>query len=86
VKVAASTVWEILREAGVDPAPQRAATTWAQFPSSQAEALLAADFLETITLAGTRMYVLAVIDHASRRIRILGDRAPDRGVGGPDRP
>jgi acyl-coenzyme A synthetase/AMP-(fatty) acid ligase len=30
--------------------------------------LLAADFLETITLTGTRMYVLAVIEHASRRI------------------
>jgi putative transposase len=33
---------------------------------SQAQALLAADFLETITLTGTRMYILAVIEHASR--------------------
>jgi transposase InsO family protein len=70
-----STVWEILRKAGIDPAPDRAATTWAQFLRSQAEALLAADFLETITLTGTRLYVLAVIDHASRRIRILGATA-----------
>jgi hypothetical protein len=75
VKVAASTVWEILRTAGVDPAPDRAATTWAQFLRSQAEVLLAADFLETITLAGTRMYILAVIEHSSRRIRILGATA-----------
>jgi hypothetical protein len=29
VKVAASTVWEILHEAGIDPAPQRTSTTWA---------------------------------------------------------
>jgi transposase InsO family protein len=72
VKVAASTVWEILREAGIDPAPDRAGTTWTQFLRSQAEALLAADFIETITLTGTRMYILAVIEHASRRIRILG--------------
>jgi transposase InsO family protein len=72
VKVAASTVWEILREAGIDPAPDRAATTWTQFLRSQAEALLAADFLETVTLTGTKMYVLAVIEHASRRVRILG--------------
>ena len=72
VKIAASTVWEILREAGIDPAPDRAATTWAQFLRSQAEALLAVDFIETITLTGTRMYILAVIEHASRRIRILG--------------
>src|SRR4051794_28386733 len=42
VKVAESTVWEILREAGIDPAPERAATTWAQFLRSQAHALLAA--------------------------------------------
>src|SRR5262249_45667260 len=28
VKIAPSTVWEILRAAGIDPAPDRAATTW----------------------------------------------------------
>jgi transposase InsO family protein len=72
VKVAASTVWEILRTEGIDPAPDRATTTWAQFMRSQAEALLAVDFLETITLAGTRLYILAAIEHASRRIRVLG--------------
>jgi putative transposase len=75
VKVAASTVWEMLREAGIDPAPERAASTWADFLRSQADALLACDFLETVTLTGTRMYVLAVIEHASRRIRILGATA-----------
>jgi putative transposase len=75
IKVAPSTVWEILREAGIDPAPDRAATTWTAFLRSQAHALLAADFTETVTLAGTRMYVLAVIEHASRRIRILGATA-----------
>ena len=72
IKVAASTVWEMLREAGIEPAPDRAATTWAQFLRSQANALLAADFIETIALTGARMYVLAVIEHASRRVRILG--------------
>jgi transposase len=61
IKVAASTVWQILREAGIDPAPNRAATTWTDFLRSQAEALLAADFIETVTLAGVRMYVLASI-------------------------
>jgi putative transposase len=75
VKVAASTVWAILREAGIDPAPERAATTWAQLLRSQADALLAADFIETITLTGVRLYVLAVIEHASRRIRVLGATA-----------
>jgi len=63
-KVAASMVWEMLRAAGVDPAPDRAVTTWARFLRSQAEALLAADFLETITLTGTRLYILVTWNHA----------------------
>src|SRR5262249_16637338 len=63
VKVAASTVWEILQEAGIDPAPERMASTWAAFLRSQADALLACDFLETFILTGARMYVLAVIEH-----------------------
>jgi transposase InsO family protein len=72
LKVAASTVWEILTDAGTHPAPERTSSTWTQFLRSQAEALLACDFFETVTLAGTRMYVLAVIEHTHRRIRILG--------------
>jgi putative transposase len=72
VKVAASTVWEILHEAGIDPAPERSSATWAGFLHSQAEALLACDFFEAVTLSGERLHVLAVIEHASRRIRILG--------------
>jgi putative transposase len=72
IKVAPSTIWEILRHAGIDPAPDRTATTWTNFLRSQAEALLAADFIETVTLTGARMYILTVIEHASRRIRVLG--------------
>jgi putative transposase len=72
VKVAASTVWEILKDAGIDPAPQRTSEGWAVFLRSQAEAILAADFFEAVTLAGARIYVLAVIEHATRRVRILG--------------
>jgi hypothetical protein len=72
VKVAPSTVWEILRDAGIDPAPGRSATTWAGFLRSQAEALVACDFFETVTLSGTRMFVLAAIEHHTRRIRVLG--------------
>ena len=72
IKVAASTVWEILKQAGIDPAPDRATTTWASFLRSQADALLACDFFEAVTLGGTRLFVLAVIEHATRRIRILG--------------
>ncbi|MEU8359251.1 integrase core domain-containing protein [Nonomuraea sp. NPDC048882] len=72
IKVAPSTVWEILKQAGLDPAPERASTTWADFLRSQADALLAADFIETVTLSGQRQYILAVIEHATRRVRVLG--------------
>jgi putative transposase len=75
VNVAASTVWEILKDAGIPPATERSSSTWADFLHSQADALLACDFLETVTLSGARLYVFAVIEHASRRIRILGATA-----------
>ncbi|MEV0902708.1 integrase core domain-containing protein [Actinoplanes sp. NPDC049802] len=75
VKVAASTIWEILHAQGIDPAPDRATTTWAQFLRSQSEAILAVDFLDTISLTGTRLYILAVIERTGRRIRVLGATA-----------
>jgi putative transposase len=75
VKVAASTVWEILKDAGIDPVPERTSDNWARFLRSQAQAILAADFFETVTLTGARIYVLAVIEHATRRVRILGATA-----------
>jgi putative transposase len=56
-------------------APERTSDNWAVFLRSQAEAILAVDFFETVTLTGARMYVLAVVEHASRRIRILGATA-----------
>ena len=72
IRTAASTVWEILRQAGIDPVPERGATAWADFLRSHADALLACDFFETVTLTGARLSMPAVIEHASRRIRILG--------------
>ena len=72
IKIASSTVWEILKTAGVEPSPQRTTVTWAAFLRSQAEALLAMDFIETVTLTGQRQYILAAIHHAGIRIRVLG--------------
>ena len=58
----------------VRPARCRVAVT-GPFLRSQAGALLACDFFEAVTLSGARLHVLAVIEHASRRIRILGPTA-----------
>ena len=43
-----------------------------QFLHSQADAILACDFFSADLPGGTQAYVLAVIEHATRRIRILG--------------
>jgi putative transposase len=75
VKVAPSTVWAILKKAGIDPAPRRSGPTWAQFLHSQAEAILATDFFTVDLLDGTTAYVLTMIEHATRRIRVLGATA-----------
>ncbi|MGA6160715.1 helix-turn-helix domain-containing protein [Stenotrophomonas sp. NPDC087984] len=80
IKVAAATVWNILKEHGIDPAPERDHTTWTAFLHSQAQAILAADFFETKTLNGATLYVLAVIEHATRRVRILGATANPTAV------
>jgi len=69
VRVSASTVWEILNKAGIDPVPRRTDPTWSLFLRSQAEAILACDFFTADLLDGTQAYVLAGIEHASRRIR-----------------
>jgi putative transposase len=72
VKVAASPVWEILKTSGIDPAPRRTGPTWSQFLRSQAEAILACDFFTADLPGGTQAYILTVIGHAARRLRVLG--------------
>ena len=54
------------------PAPRRTGPAWPQFLRSQAEAILACDFFIVELLDGTQAHVLTVIEHATRRIRILG--------------
>ena len=54
-KVPASTVWKILKAAGIDPAPQRTGPTWKQFLTAQANGILALDFLhiDNVLLSGS---------------------------------
>jgi hypothetical protein len=71
ITVAPSTVWQILKDAGVSPGPRRDGPGWAEF-LSQAQGILALDFFTADLLNGTKAYVLAAIEHGSRRVRILG--------------
>jgi putative transposase len=67
IKLAASTVWTILREAGIEPAPKRIERSWAEFVRRQAASILECDFLTVDTLFLKRFYVLFFIEVASRR-------------------
>ena len=70
--IAASTVWEILHAAGIDPAPRRAGPTWRQFLTAQAHAIIACDFLVVETVLLKRLYVLVFIEHRTRRLHLGG--------------
>jgi putative transposase len=86
IKVAASTVWEILKVDGIDPARHRAGSAWPPFLRSPAGAILACDFVTAGLPGGTQARVLAVIEHATRRIRSSAPRRIPPGSGPPSRP
>jgi hypothetical protein len=78
-QVGASTVWSILKAHGLDPASRRSGPTWQQFLNAQAEGMACDLFhLETITLR--RLYVFFTVEHATRRVRILGVTAHPTGA------
>ncbi len=71
-RIAASTVWTILRTAGIDPTPQRTGPTWAQFIRSQANGILATDFACVDPATLRRFHVLIFIEIGSRRVHLGG--------------
>jgi hypothetical protein len=76
--IAASTVWQILHAAGIDPAPRRTGPTWKQFLTAQARGILAVDFVHVDTVLLRRLYALIVIEHGTRRVHLGGITAhPD---------
>jgi putative transposase len=77
-QIAASTVWQILHDAGINPAPRRTGPTWKQFLTAQARDILAADFVHVDTVLLQRIYALIVIEHGTRRAHLAGVTAhPD---------
>jgi putative transposase len=79
--IAASTVWQILHAAGIDPAPRRTGPTWKQFLTAQARGILAVDFVHVDTVLLRRLYVLIVIEHGTRRVHLASITANPDGTG-----
>jgi putative transposase len=79
-RIAASTVWQILHAAGIDPAPRRSSPTWKQFLTAQARGIIAVDFVHVDTVLLRGVYALIVIEHGTRRAHLAGITAPPDGA------
>jgi putative transposase len=79
-KVAPSTVWQILKDAGIDPARRRPGHSWRALLASQAKTILAADFFHVDTVFLRRLYVLFFIEHGARRVHLAGITAHPTGA------
>src|SRR3954447_18732120 len=79
-RVSASTVWNILHQAGVDPAPRRTGPSWKQFLAAQARGILACDFFTVDTVFLKRIYVLFFVELSTRQVHVAGMTAHPTGA------
>ena len=87
VRVSATTVAKILRQAGVSPAGARAQLSWREFLRAHADSMIACDFFTVETLWLGRLYVLFFLELGSRRVHLRRlHREPRRALDGPAGP
>ena len=79
LRVAASTVWSILQQPGIDLAPRRASETWQRFLRAQASGIVACDFFTVDTGLFRRLYALVFIEIATRQVYLAGITANPTG-------
>jgi transposase InsO family protein len=79
VRIAASTVWSILQQSDIDPAPRRSSETWRHFLRAQASGIVACDFFTVDTVLFRRLYVLVFIEIATRQVYLAGVTASPTG-------
>ncbi len=79
VRIAASTVWSILQQSGIEPAPRRSSGTWREFLRAQASGIVACDFFTVDTVLFRRLYVLVFIELSTRQVYLAGITANPTG-------
>jgi hypothetical protein len=72
LRVPPSTVRDILKRAGLGPAPRRTGPRWSQFLKAQAEGIWACDLFHVDIVLLKRLYVLFFIEHATRAVHVAG--------------
>ena len=71
-RVSATAIRKLLGRRGLGPAPRRAGTTWRQFLAQQASSMVACDFFTVETVWLKRIYVLVLVELATRRVHLVG--------------
>jgi hypothetical protein len=71
-RIAASTVWSILKKAGFDPSDPRRDQRWREFLRAQACHVIACDFFTVDTIFLRRFYVLFFVELDTRRVHLAG--------------
>jgi hypothetical protein len=79
-RIGASTVWSVLKQAGVDPSAGRRDQTWREFLQAQAHHVIACDFFSVDTISLRRFYVLFFVELDTRRVHLAGITANPTGV------
>ena len=72
-------MWQILKDAGIDPAPRRSRQTWRAFLDAHTKTILAAGFFHVDTVFLRRLYVLFFIEHGTRQVHLVGITAHPTG-------
>ena len=71
IAVSATSVRNILAQAGLPPAPQRDRQSWRVFLRAHGESILACDFFTVDTVWLRRLYVLVFLSIGNRRVEYL---------------
>ena len=78
-QIAASTVWLILQQSGIEPAPRRSSETWREFRRAHASGIDACDFFTVDTVLFRRLYALVFIELSTRQVHLAGITANPTG-------